>query len=800
MSAPSTKTLSPAELAKLEHAFATDPGSEAYKPLAEAYLGMGRFMEAMVVCKKGVKAHPNAVDPRLLLARVYAEQGKDKKALEELQGALQVAPEDKAALRMAGDLQVKNGEADAGKSNLLKAWKVDPSDALTLDVMKQHKVDVPQAAAPPPPPPPQAVQPAATNASIPPAPSAPHGVTNGTPTAHSPRPSAPPVLTPQPQQQRGAVKSQAGAPAASAPRPVKRPKVVVEESGEISSEISDVPSAAYRRHRGPSGWAKTMFFVLIIGVPLATGLYWYIGKEKAQRNREVNKLLSQATEQLKHDSYDSYQKVTELGGKALDLDPSRTQAYGYLAYAWAIRWGEHRGGDDARRKAEEHLAAGLKEGGDSSHLFAAQALISHYAGKSAEAAKGLQAKVESFNAEGRKSSLLYLTLGLIQMSSGDLDRAKESLDQAQQLASDDPRVYAALGTLQRRRGLDGEAAKNFTFALKYERTHPDSMLGSALLILDQADPGRSYINAAKMVKALIDADPPPSPRQLATAHMVRGLLVSRVATDLPLYPDAKFQKELEEATGVGRDREKARVEVAKAEDLAMGLDNQNPELLLIRGKRLVWEQNIDAAVAEFKKAIAMDGQRAHFHVELAKALMKKEGGEKEAEAALNRALGLVPGSPKLLTLLAQAQYRQKRVDDAQRTYESVIKEPKAKNPEARYALGRIWRDDKKNLDKAIEYFSQAALDYYGENSMVARSYDDLAQTYEAKGNAKSAKESFERALAADRDFEDAYCHYAAFIIRKNEPDGKDRLKTLAQEYLKLNDRGACAEQLRRFAQ
>ena len=61
------------------------PRSDAYRPLAEAYLGMGRFMEAMVVCKKGVKAHPNRADPRVLLARVYAEQGKDKKAIEELQ-------------------------------------------------------------------------------------------------------------------------------------------------------------------------------------------------------------------------------------------------------------------------------------------------------------------------------------------------------------------------------------------------------------------------------------------------------------------------------------------------------------------------------------------------------------------------------------------------------------------------------------------------------------------------------------------------------------------------------------------
>jgi Tfp pilus assembly protein PilF len=128
--------LSPAELAKLEHAFATDPASEAYRPLAEAYLGMGRFMEAMVVCKKGVKAHPTAADPRVLLARVYADQGKEKKALEEALGALQVAPNDKSALRLTGVLQLKTGEADAGKATLLRAFSIDPNGKVDRVTMK----------------------------------------------------------------------------------------------------------------------------------------------------------------------------------------------------------------------------------------------------------------------------------------------------------------------------------------------------------------------------------------------------------------------------------------------------------------------------------------------------------------------------------------------------------------------------------------------------------------------------------------------------------------------------------------
>src|SRR6476620_4598486 len=123
MSPPPAKTLSPQELAKLESAFNSDPGSDAYRPLAEAYLAAGRFMEAMVVCKKGVKAHPGKPDARLLLARVYADQGKDKKALEELAPALQHWPGDNVVRRAAAQLQIKSGDCEGGHANLLKAYE-----------------------------------------------------------------------------------------------------------------------------------------------------------------------------------------------------------------------------------------------------------------------------------------------------------------------------------------------------------------------------------------------------------------------------------------------------------------------------------------------------------------------------------------------------------------------------------------------------------------------------------------------------------------------------------------------------
>ncbi|WP_242347128.1 tetratricopeptide repeat protein, partial [Anaeromyxobacter terrae] len=144
------KQLTPAELSALEHAFAADPASDAYRPLTEAYLAMGRYMEAMVVCKKGVKAHPDDPAARVLLARVYADQGKDRKALEELQGVLAAFPTFAAALRMAGGLHLRLGEREAGEATLRRAAEVAPDDPEVRQALEKHGISaVARPAAPP---------------------------------------------------------------------------------------------------------------------------------------------------------------------------------------------------------------------------------------------------------------------------------------------------------------------------------------------------------------------------------------------------------------------------------------------------------------------------------------------------------------------------------------------------------------------------------------------------------------------------------------------------------------------------
>jgi tetratricopeptide (TPR) repeat protein len=800
MSTSPLKTLSPAELAKLEHAFAADPSSDAYKPLAEAYLGMGRFMEAMVVCKKGIKAHPNSADPRLLLARVYAQQGKDKKALEEALGGLQVEPTDKQALRMVGVLQLKTGEAEPGKENLLKAWQADPNDSETISLMQQHKIEPPKPAAPAPAP--VAVAPVApviqapvaqapvaqapvAQAPIAPVQQAPAANTNPTP-ARRPSATGTPAVRPVPT-----------GPAQPQPRPQPRRPVVVQE---VDDDDDDDQQGRRSKKPGTGASANKVGLlvavaIVVVGLSIAIGSSVMMSRNK-ERKLQFKKHMDVATENLKHDSYDSYKKACEAASAGLEVFPDSAVAHGYLAYAWAIRWGEHGGGDAARQAAEENLEAGKKSGEISSHLYAAEALIKTYGGKGKDALGELEGRVKSFDEQGKSSSLLYLTLGLAQMNAGDLEHARDNLEKAQGLAPDDPRIYAGLGAVYRRLGQDVVAWQKYDFALRYEKDHPESLLGKSLLMLEQDEPTvKAYEEAAKNIEKLLKADPPPSPRQLAAAQLARTLLISRVSAAMAtLKPEE--QAKLSELTKVPADKEKARAELTKAEQDGFGLDKANPELYLIKGHRLLLEGQPEQAATEIRKAIKMDGSRAQSYVDLAKALMAKPGGEKEAAEALTTALKTMGDSPKLVVMLGNAYRRLGDANQAITQYLRAVKDPKAKNPEARTALGTIYRE-RSEWDKAIEQLDKAVQESVGQPDRAAVALTELGRAYQGKGDLEKSEDAFNKALEADENYTDAYFFYASAISKDRKKT--DKVRMLAQEYLRREPKGEHATDAQRLA-
>src|SRR6185295_9232638 len=99
-----------ADIHALEIEFAKNPTLEACIPLCEAYLAQKRFMEAMVVCKKGIKSATTDPRGRVLLARIYADQGKAPKAQQEIEQALTEIPNNPQLLEMLGKLLMDQGK------------------------------------------------------------------------------------------------------------------------------------------------------------------------------------------------------------------------------------------------------------------------------------------------------------------------------------------------------------------------------------------------------------------------------------------------------------------------------------------------------------------------------------------------------------------------------------------------------------------------------------------------------------------------------------------------------------------
>ncbi len=762
------RTLSLAELAKLEQAYASNPTSDAYRPLTEAYLGLNRFMEALVVCKKGIKAHPENPEPRMLLARVYAAQGKDRRAIEELDMALQAIPNSKPLLRMIAELHLRNGDIDPGRANLLKAYEVDRDDAETLLAMEKNGIPIPKP--PTPPPAPQVRE----------------------------EPTDPPRrIRPAPQELAQPIAYQAR-PSMSGYRPRTSSPGMQPMRGYAASAYDDVhpPSSPTPEKKSLGRFA---FFFLLLLIPLVVGGYYGYGQYRAKQVREANRLLRDATEKVKSDTFAGYKSAISDAENALTLDGSKDtnrQAVGLLAFAYLVRWAEHEHDDANKENAARNLRSGLAAGDGTTFLYAADALSTYYGGNPTSALAKIEERISAAEADKKLVALYYLTRGIIQMNIGALEDARASIERAQAIAPDDPRVYVALGQVQQRRGADTQALLAFAAALKFSgNKHPEALLGTVALILDQDSPDKGYITAAQYIKTLLDSEPPPSPRQLAKAHFEKALLISRVTADLPLYKSEAFRKELMEKTGVSGDKDKAAAAIQQEESIGIQLDRNNPDLLVIRARRLAREDKFDDAASQLRTAIEQNKDDAQYQVELARVLLQKDGGEAQAEESLRKALMMIQDSPRLLTMLAQVQYREKKIPEAEATLQRATQDEKLRNPDARILLGKILRDDKRSYDAAIANLEKASQEVVGDPAKASTALNELAKTYEARNSGADkdlARATFEKALNADASNAEAYCSYGKFLRTTGGSADRSKAQELIKKASELDPDTACA--------
>ena len=80
MGSGSKKTNNAAEIDRLALAFAKDPGSKAFIPLAEEYGKAAMWEEAAAVLEDGLKTYPGFITAMVALGRAYDQMNQPVKA------------------------------------------------------------------------------------------------------------------------------------------------------------------------------------------------------------------------------------------------------------------------------------------------------------------------------------------------------------------------------------------------------------------------------------------------------------------------------------------------------------------------------------------------------------------------------------------------------------------------------------------------------------------------------------------------------------------------------------------------
>jgi tetratricopeptide (TPR) repeat protein len=106
------------------------PGNQqVLTDLGTAYLLTGRRKEAIAVLEECVAANPDALDPRLYLARGLWTENRRDEALRHVATAVAAHPESGAALEARGMFRLRGGAAAEALADFEAAARLDPVDA-----------------------------------------------------------------------------------------------------------------------------------------------------------------------------------------------------------------------------------------------------------------------------------------------------------------------------------------------------------------------------------------------------------------------------------------------------------------------------------------------------------------------------------------------------------------------------------------------------------------------------------------------------------------------------------------------
>jgi lipopolysaccharide biosynthesis regulator YciM len=761
------------DLAELEQAFAKDPTGPAFVALSSAYLQQGRFMEAMVVCKKGIKSQPDNIDGRLLLARVYAEQGKVPKALDEVKALLEQKPDLSGkpgadAHFFLGQMHEKSGRFEdaiesfkealrkdkthAGANGALKAkgidWTPGPSaeEIAAAEAAKRAEEEA-QAAA--------AAAEAQRQAEAAAAAQAAQQAAQAQRSVGGPGTSAAGMSTPPTTSGMGSTSGRvprASQPPSSLPPFPTNDPAFQGVAGAYGMMSGPVPTISAGRRLGP-GFTFGLGALLLLVIAAVV----VILKINKQEQEEIVARWKAASKYIEGDTTGGHRAALKEFEAALKIDDEQAHVAGQYALSLAIISFE-RGEKELEDAARKAIEKAKKVADDNPNSVAAQMILLRNEGKAAEAVE-LAKKLNSDEAQLQMP--VRVQLG---KSYAALGKVPEMMKVAHTM-KDTPNaaVLAFVGEAYRRIGDHGYARVALDGAMKNELDHDPSRALRALVILEDDD-------ITNLDVAIDDLNTLKELGKDAVGVKQRGyasLGLALVGKKLG-RPDRENDRELQAAKSTLR---------------------SDPEVPLFEAKQLLAADEATKAIPLAQEAIKLDKVRLEPYLTIVDAAAKAKQWA-AADQALTDAQAVFGDNLELGLAKSSRFAAEGKWDQAIAQLKGMIAAHDV--AEVYRELGKLnLRKEPQDVNGAVDWLKKAAEKAAKRAPGVqANVYTWLGRAYAGSGDHKQAKEIYAQSLAATTAYSQTYYWIGLSLIELGErPAAKDALT----KYLRAEPNGQFKE-------
>ena len=835
------------DISTLEAEFDSSPGSLVFLPLGEAYLNAGRYVEAMVVCKKGLKSHPDSIDGQVLMSEIYLTQGKLPRARKTIDKLADAEPENGKVLSVMAKLAVSEGNEDEAIKYYKKAISYDATLSEAREFLESKGVEITDASEEEPPPPPAPEDEPASDeepvesvedllgrskepdeesgeelpdASMPPLTDELEkaDIRDDEEEAEALEGSKEPGGEEFPFDKPGEEKEEPAKEKVkeAAPPAPKKPSVDKKKarlkSAKLSLSDSLLKQTEAEEKRRQEKAKKRMMIVLGVLVTLSAIILISIGLYKSKMDK-IAASQKGIIESLAAASYLGLQNAVKQADNLLEVDSSHPLGHAAKLYSTAALYTIYGQKGDNLNIAKQIIenASNIPDIEKEGLYFAGRGMYL----MSQNDLKGAQMALEKgILGKNLNNINLVNTMVLLNLKSGDFPMVESYLKKAKAMDSTSIDAFMLEGVYKFQRGRYKDAKNSFDNIMKMYRglakraegvsLGGGSGAGSALGASKPAEGERRKTVSEVYLKAM----PPKEAYYSPDAQLYRALVFVNMGGEQ--YRAARMQldevnaqpKEVispktdalksftEGLVLIGEKKKKAGQNLINK---AMRKDPTNALFIEFVAEKSLQDKDYKSAVKYYEKSIKLNPGRSESFISLAKAYLALKKYDK-ADKNVRKGGKLMSNKVPSLLLLAKIFIEQKKYDAAEK---EVLKAEalKEKNPFALQLKAKIFalkNDPAKAEETYLEAFKQFRSRRYKRDA--SNCAIDLAKLRFKNRNKPAAMDAALTALKVDKD--NPFAHYyiaKLFLGERKRAEAKTHLK----EYLKLDPKGKYARRAKK---